>query len=229
MALGTRDTTSLVTLTGWDAPELRKFALADGTTYDQVVAQINIAMGALNAELYNNPLYGTLASYTDQPDIEYNMGASAGMELHTEYGMPDNQRAITEGHMLPLQKWDRGLGWTWDYLKDARLNQIQADIALGIQDIRDRWRVQLFTRLLKRGDDSGAANGLGTSGLSARALPPQPAARALTLRPRHSAARLSAARMSIMSPLPAAHSQRRYSRTFAPNCANTATWPPTMC
>ena len=166
MALGTRDTTSLVTLTGWDAAELRKFALADGTTYDQVVAQINIAMGALNAELYNNPLYGTLASYTDQPDIEYNMGASAGMELHTEYGMPDNQRAITEGHMLPLQKWDRGLGWTWDYLKDARLNQIQADIALGIQDIRDRWRVQLFTRLLQRGDDSGAAKGLGTSGLS---------------------------------------------------------------
>ena len=97
MALGTRDTTSLVTLTGWDAAELRKFALADGTTYDQVVAQINIAMGALNAELYNNPLYGTLASYTDQPDIEYNMGASAGMELHTEYGMPDNQRAITVG------------------------------------------------------------------------------------------------------------------------------------
>ena len=50
MALGTRDTTSLVTLTGWDAAELRKFALADGTTYDQVVAQINIATFHLGRE-----------------------------------------------------------------------------------------------------------------------------------------------------------------------------------
>jgi hypothetical protein len=32
--------------------------------------------------------------------------------------------------------------------------------------VRDKWRVQILTRLLKRGDDSGANKGLGSSGLS---------------------------------------------------------------
>jgi hypothetical protein len=68
--------------------------------------------------------------------------------------------------MLPLISWDRALGWTWDYLRKARMSQLQADLGMAIDDIRARWRVSLLTRLLQRGDDSGAANGLGTSGYS---------------------------------------------------------------
>lgn len=166
MALGPRDTTSLVTLTGWDATELQKFALQDGTSYAQVVGEINAALGAFNASLYGDPLFSSLVSYTDQPEVEYNVGGSAGVERHTEYGRPDAQRATTEGHMLPLVAWDRGLGWTWDYLKRARMAQIRADIALAVRDLSDNWRVQLLSRVLKRGDDSGVANGLGTSGYS---------------------------------------------------------------
>jgi hypothetical protein len=153
-------------LTGWDATALRNFQLADGTSYAEVVAQMDMALGALNADLANDALWSTLVSYTDQPDLEYRVGGTGGLERHTEYGRPDAQRAVTEGHMLPLIKWDRALGWTWDYLQDARLPQIQADIAMAAQDIRDKWRVQILTRLLQRGDDSGAANGLGTSGYS---------------------------------------------------------------
>jgi hypothetical protein len=58
------------------------------------------------------------------------------------------------------------LGWTWDYLRHARLPQIEADIADAIKDARDRYRLSILTRLLKRSDDSGAANGLGSSGYS---------------------------------------------------------------
>ena len=166
MALGPRDTSSLVMLTGWDATALKNFTLADGTTYAAIVAELNAALGALNADLSSDPLWGTLVSFTDQPEVEYRVGGTGGMERHTEYGRPEPQRAATEGHMLPLKKWDRGLGWTWDYLKDARADQVRADIALAIQDARDRWRVELLTRLLQRGDDSGALNGLGTSGYS---------------------------------------------------------------
>ena len=166
MALGPRDTASLVMLAGWDATELQNFKLQDGTPFTQVVADLNSALGLLNAELTNDSLWSGLMSFTDQPDLEYRVGASNGMTRFTEYGRPDAQRADTEGHMLPLIKWDRMLGWTWLYLKEARMAQVQADIFDAIKDVRDRFRITTLTRLLKRGDDSGAANGLGTAGES---------------------------------------------------------------
>lgn len=153
-------------MTGWDATALMKYQLADGTSYAAVVAQLTNALGALNAELANDPLWGSLLSYTDRPEVQYRVGSTNGMERHTEYGRPDAQRAATEGHMLPLVKWDRALGWTHDYLEDAMIEQIQADIASAIEDTRTRWRLQVLGRLLQRGDDSGALNGLGAAGYS---------------------------------------------------------------
>jgi hypothetical protein len=152
-------------LTGWDATELQNFKLQDGTTYAAVVGQLNAALGALAGEFASDWMAG-LYSVTDQPDLEYRVGSSNGMGRFTEYGRPDARRAATEGHMLPLLEWDRMLGWTWSYLKEARQAQIDADIADAIKDVRDRRRLSILTRLLQRGDDSGAANGLGASGYS---------------------------------------------------------------
>lgn len=166
MILGARDTSSLVVITGWDATELKNFQLIDGTNYAAIVAQMNAALGALNAELYSDPLWAGLVSYTDMPEMEYRIGTTGGFEEHTEYGRPDPKQSDTAGHMLPLKAYDRMLGWTWDYLRRARTPQIQADIAEAIQDARNNWRIKLLTRLLKRGDDSGKKNGLGTTGLS---------------------------------------------------------------
>lgn len=170
MALGPRDTQSLVMLPGWDPTELQNFTLQDGTTYSAVVGQMNAALGALSAEINSHPLYSALVSYTDQPDTEYRQGVSNGMSRFTEYGRPDAQRADTTGHMLPLLDWDRGLGWTWKYLKKARMSQIEADIADAIKDVRDRYRVQILTRLLKRGDDTvgsvGESPGFATAAAS---------------------------------------------------------------
>ena len=165
MTTGYRDLSTLTLATGIDAAQLRKWALADGTTLDVVAGQLATALGALNAE-FGTGIFSQLVSFTDQLEVNYRVGSSTGFELHTEYGRPDPQHAATEGHMLPLLKWDRALGWTWDYLEEAQMEQIQADIADAIKDMRDLWRVRILTRLFKRGDDSGAALGLGTSGLS---------------------------------------------------------------
>lgn len=165
MALGPRDTSSLVNLTGWDATALRNWSLIDGTTITQVQAEMNMVLGAVNAELVSG-LWGRLISFQDRPDVEYIMGETGDMEEHTEYARPDSQRATTEGHMLPYKWYDRGLGWTYDYLEDARMEQVRADVALAAQAIRNRWRVSILTRLFKRGDDSGANFGLGTGGYS---------------------------------------------------------------
>lgn len=152
-------------LDGWDATELQNFQLEDGTTYQTVVTQMNAALAALNAELQNG-LWGMLCSFTDQPDLEYRQGVSNGFSPFTEYGRGDAQRADTTGHMLPLVAYDRVLGWTWSYLRDARMPQIDADIADAIKDARDIWRQKILTRLLQRGDDSGTNKGLGSSGYS---------------------------------------------------------------
>ncbi len=165
MPLGPRDTSTLVLHTGWDATELQNFQLIDGTTAAEIFAQLSAALSALNIE-FRTGLWASLASFTDQPDVSYRVGSSNGMQRHTEYGRPDSKRADTEGHMLPLIPWDRALGWTWDYLREARADQIQADIADAVKDVRDKYRVQVLTRCLKRGDDSGANSGLGTSGYS---------------------------------------------------------------
>lgn len=165
MALGPRDKSSLGLLTGWDATELKKFDLQDGTTIQAIAGMLNSAVGSLQAELTSG-LWGGLISVTEQPDVEYRVGVSNGFELHTEYGRPDAKRASTEGHMLPLLSFDRGLGWTWDYLEEARGEQIQADIADAAKDARDIWRQKILTRVLQRGDDSGANKGLGTGGYS---------------------------------------------------------------
>ena len=165
MATGRRDTTHLVMMTGWDATELQNFKLQDGTTYQEVANRLSTALAALNAE-FSSDWYASLYSVTDQPEVEYRVGSSNGFEIHTEYGRPDPKRAETEGHMLPLLAYDRMLGWTWDYLRKARMAQLDADIADAIKDARDKRRVALLTRLFKRGDDSGSANGLGSSGYS---------------------------------------------------------------
>ena len=167
MALGPRDTSSLVMMTGWDATELQNFQLQDGTTYAQIVGEANAALAALNMELATDPLWAGLVSFSDRPDVKYRVGASNGMNRFTEYTRADPARADMEGHMLPLIPWDRALGWTWKYLKEARLDEVQNDIRDAIKDVRDRYRVQILTRLLKRTDDSGDNNGLGSSGYSA--------------------------------------------------------------
>jgi hypothetical protein len=165
MALGPRDTTSLVMLTGWDATALQNYRLQDGTTYAEIVSMVDTALGTLVTEFNSDWMTG-LYSVTDQPEVEYRVGVSNGFSDHTEYGRPDEARAATEGHLLPLKAFDRMLGWTWDYLQIARLSQIEADIADAIKDARDKRRVAILTRCLQRGDDSGAAKGLGSSGYS---------------------------------------------------------------
>ena len=145
MAAGPRDTSNLVMLTGWDATELQNFKLQDGTSYAAIAASLNAALGALNTEFASDWMTN-LYSVTDQPEVEYRVGAGSGVSIHTEYSRPDPQRATTEGHMLPLEAIDRYLAWTWDYMREARMEQISADIAEAIQDVRDHRRQRILRR-----------------------------------------------------------------------------------
>ena len=164
--LGNRDTRDNVILTGIDAALLTNWRLADGTTYDQIVAMANAMLSGFNGTLATDRFWSMLLSYTDNPESRYAIGNSAAMVAHTEYGRPDPSRAEMAGHMLPLRKWDHMLGWTADYLEEARLTDIEADLNLAVEAARNRWRMSLLQRLIKRGDESGTTYGLSATGLS---------------------------------------------------------------
>ena len=163
---GPRALSNLVLAPGWDGAELNTFRTEDNIGYGEILAQVTAAIGALNTELAMDNLWAGLVSFTDQPTVEYRQGSANGFEEHTEYGRPDTYRADVTGHMLPIKMFDRRLGWTWDYLRRARGAQIEADVADAIKDARDLWRMRILTRLLKRGDDTGAGWRLGSAGES---------------------------------------------------------------
>ena len=79
--LGNRDTRDNVVLTGVDAALLDRFRLADGTTYEQVVAMASAALSGFNGGLANDPFWSMLVSYTDRPDTRYAVGNSADRKV----------------------------------------------------------------------------------------------------------------------------------------------------
>jgi hypothetical protein len=97
MALGNRDTASLGMLTGWDATELKKYELEDGTSFATVAQMLGVAANGVASELYTDPIWSSMVSYTDMLEVEYRVGSSNGMGRYTEYGTPDPKRAQTEG------------------------------------------------------------------------------------------------------------------------------------
>lgn len=164
--IGGRDTRDIVVATGVDATELQRLTLQDGTTYEAVVQELTGAITALNASMGTDPLYAGLSSQGDAVEVSSRMGSTSSFDDFTEYGTPDAARGERDGWMLPLKAADFKLSWTWDYMRKANFNQIQDDINIAVLAAQKLRRKRMLTRLLKRGDDSGVANGLGTGGYS---------------------------------------------------------------
>lgn len=134
---------------GWDAARLMQISLASGETYDQVITDIADALSLANAALAADPLIGAMIGLAEQPQVEYSVGVSNGFEEHTEHGRPDDKRGKTTGHMLEHVELDRGLGWTWDFLRKGRRFQIDNDIGSVIDDLQSVWRKRILTRHFK--------------------------------------------------------------------------------
>ena len=164
--IGGRDTRDFVVWTGVDAAQLLKEQLQDGTNLLTVTNQLTGALNAIAAEVQNDPVYSSVWSMADSPIVSYRMGTDFSFEDHTEYSRPNRNRAEVDGHMLPLKSYDLGLGWTWDYLRNAYMAQVEADIQSTVNAARKLVRTRLLNRILARTDDSGASKGLGSGGYS---------------------------------------------------------------
>lgn len=164
--IGGRDTRDFVVWTGVDATQLMKESLQDGTNLLTVTNLLSGALNGIAAEVANDPVYASAWSIADSPIVSYRMGTTFSFENRSEYTRPNRSRAEVDGHMLPLLSYDLGLGWTWDYLRNAYTAQVEADIASTVDAARKLVRTRLLNRIVTRTDDSGAAKGLGAAGYS---------------------------------------------------------------
>lgn len=162
--LGPADMKQFALPSGIDAGELTKLRLAaeQSTTYADVLNLLVEGVNQNNQVIMSDPVFGTLWSPTTEAAVEYGQGVTNGMEERTEYRRADARRGSTSGHMLPLKSYDRGLGWTEDFLRKARMIQIEQDIADALADVRTNFPRRLLTRFF-----STAYNTVGTSGKDA--------------------------------------------------------------
>lgn len=150
MPLGPNSLQQFVLPSYWDAASIEKYRLADGTTYAALIADIQQALSLADSVVLSDPLYsGLIGPITTDLASEYPVGSTNGFQAHTEYGEPDAKRGATTGDMIPIQAFDRGLGWTWDFLRKARRAQLDADIQSAIADRKAIFQKAVLTRLFK--------------------------------------------------------------------------------
>lgn len=160
--LGYNDLKQFALPSGWDATELSKYALVDGVSYEEMVNNIAVALEVANNEMINDPIFGGMIFLTTELGLEYRASGGNSAAERSEYTRPDPARGTTSGHMLPLKSVDRGMGWTFDYLRKARAAQLEADVADGIENIKLKFQKRALHRFF-----SNAYNTIATSGKDA--------------------------------------------------------------
>ena len=147
LGFGDLKDTALPTL--WDETEITKARLADGRNLAAVTGDVQRGLQLLNGTLLSMPHYAGLFAVQDELELEYIIGVDNGWQKATEYGRADPKRGKTTGHMLPIDPYDYGLGWTMMYLRKARAIKLDADVRAMISDGKDLWQKALLTRFFK--------------------------------------------------------------------------------
>src|SRR3990172_6369834 len=147
--LGPSDLQSLGLPALWDLAEMKKVELADGTTFDAMIRDVQAALSMLNGELLTAAHYGDLVAVQDNVEVEYPVGVANGVDEATEYGTPTPKRGATTGHNIPIRPYDRALGWTMMYLRNARRNKLSADVRSMFTDARSHYQQKVLTRFFK--------------------------------------------------------------------------------
>ncbi len=149
----------------WDGDEMSRLRLADGTTYEDLVQDIETAL-SLATENIQASYEARLCYFTDEYGIEYGSGAPRGFERATERGRGQGRVAQLAGHALPWVDFDYQLNFTRQWLKNARRRQIDVQISRLIEHAHNIFAQQVFQRMFKMEEETGEYYGLGNAGVS---------------------------------------------------------------
>lgn len=145
---------------GVDGARVAQWAMRDGITYEQLVNQVSLALGAANQALLDK--WGWLFSITDEVMMEYpNGGTVVPMTELTDIDKHPLVHGTTIGHMLPLRFYGEAVGGTWRYFRDIRSVQIRAAITAIVE--RGVWRFEqkLLSRFFSNSEEA-----IGSAGYS---------------------------------------------------------------
>lgn len=132
--------------TGVDGTRVARFVLRDGTTFQQTISNLAIAIGGLNTEFVNR--YGYMMSVTEDVFMEYENGGAVTMApVITDVSQIDAVGGTTIGHMIALAEYGRGIGGSGKYFRDLRASKLNADVAAIIRSIKWRFEYELMNRL----------------------------------------------------------------------------------
>jgi hypothetical protein len=162
MPVGITDLKSVITIPGnWDLTYLKRWSLADGTTFDRLVAQLGGAMVLFNRSLTQ----GYWAQYwypTTQIESEYFVGGDSNeLEKVSEYTRPDPLRGKTTGHMIPMHDYGGALGWTYMALRRGTMPKLSLGMRHLVERAQNTWQKRLLERLF-----TSASETVGTAGKS---------------------------------------------------------------
>ncbi len=133
----------------WDLAEMKKLELRDGATFDQMLQESQDVANAVSGEFLRLPHYSGLFAIQDTPELEYGTYTGGVIQEMTEYSVPDPYRGKTTGHMIPVKMYSRSLGWTMLSLENRRRNQLEADLQVVVDDIRNQFQQLLLSRFFK--------------------------------------------------------------------------------
>lgn len=163
---------------GIDAQYVLNFQSRDGLTGTEIVGLAATLIGQANNDIIN--FYGGLVTLTEEmyASMEVGDGARSMTPKATEFAKDDGVVAEEIAHMLFIEKYKDAVGWSVEWLREARRDKIVASLNL----IRNRWRnrvdYDVVWRLLNNSEvrvgNTGYAPGwaIGT-GTNTNYVPPQ--------------------------------------------------------
>jgi len=182
--LGISDLKRVGLPTAWDANEIMKVRLASGQTFGDFMRSLRNAIPLINQALVTGELgwVGRLVAFQDNPEVAYPVGTMAsGVRPSGEYSDAIPFRGKISGHMLPIQAWERALGWTRVGLLKANQQQLDADVRSAITDIKLHWQKAALQRLFKFEADvvgsTGKSPGFADGGAAIGDYAPPPSPR----------------------------------------------------
>lgn len=178
--LGPRALVDIAIPTGIDGSKVLQWQLRDGMTGPQVIGHAASIIGEVNQKVFGK--YAGLMYITNEIYARYRSGdgTKSRTPYKSEFVKADAVRGGEKGHMLPLHDFEDAVAWTPQYLRDAYLSLLEADLRV----VADRWETRVgedfWTRVLTNdenlipgstaGYDVGWAIGTGTN---VNYIPPQ--------------------------------------------------------
>lgn len=149
----------------WDGDEMTRLQLADGTSYEDLVGDIETAL-ELAAEGIQESYEARLCYFTDEYGVEYGSGDTRGFERSTERARGQGRVAQLVGHALPWVDFDYQLNFTRKWLRNARRRQIDVQISRLIDNAHNIFSKEVLGRMFKMEEETGEYYGLGNTGVS---------------------------------------------------------------